>query len=258
MKHPSSLEALKSHPFVALALREGFLIQKTLGPKHPARLEPDYSRDPDEHEFYLLRVGKCLADLLTCCDHLDHIPSYLANYRETAAMKKVGLNRHEYIVLHVEGYLIRVGGLQDRCLKLIDAVFHLLNDDRNATEHIVLKNIKVKRTKVTGAMKTIAKLVQTYAAKRNDIVHHASYTDDSLRILEMYHLVQRSDELDGGKKKTNYSEHIKEMTAEVVRDKRKEFVTFNATLAAALPALLESLQRVYDVERQKLKAYVSA
>jgi hypothetical protein len=256
MNDLSSLAGVKDHDFVDKVLREAVQAQKQLGPKHPVRVDPGYTRDPDEYEFYLIRVGKCLADLLTCCEHLDHIPAYIANYRETTAMKRVGLSRHEYIVLHVEGYLMRVGGFQDRCLKLIDAVFHLLNNPRNITSRVVLKNIKVERTDVPATMKKISALVEKYAAIRNAVVHHQAYSDDQLRMLEMYHLIRRNDEVSRGKARENIAEIIRELTFEVIREKRSEFVAFNDKLGAALPSFLAALEPVYHTEAARLKAYV--
>ena len=131
MGHQLSLSVVQDHRFVDKVLRSTFEAQRGLKDNALIRVEPEYERDPNEHEFYLLRIGKCLVDLLTCCEHLEHIPLYISNYRETSAMKKAGITRHKHLVLHIEDYLIRVSGLQDRCVKLIDAAFHLLNDSRN-------------------------------------------------------------------------------------------------------------------------------
>jgi Cthe_2314-like HEPN len=237
MGNQPSLSVVRDHRFVGKVLLSAVAAQKGLRDKALIRVDAEYERVPDEHEFYLVRIGKCLADLLTCCEHLDHIPLYIANYRETSAMKRAGITRHKYIVLHIEDYLIRVGGLQDRCVKLIDAAFHLLNDSRNTTSQVVLKNIKVVRTEVPSRMKEIARLVQKYISARNEVVHHQAYTDNQLRTLEMYHIIKQRDEMARTQDREHIQEIIKELTAEVIRDKRKEFKDFNGKLAVVLPPL---------------------
>lgn len=256
MKGMPLLSDLHKHSLVDKALLVAVQTQKDLGDKHVVRVEAEYERDPDEHEFYLIQVGKGLADLLTCCQHLEHIPHYVANYRDTPAMKRAGINRHKHLVLHIEGYLIRVGGLVDRCLKLVDAVFHLLNSSRNITAQVVLSNIKVARTEVPARMKDLTKLVQTYAAARNSVVHHQAYTDDDLRMLEMYHLLRRGDEVNGSPSRENVHEIIQELTVEVIRKKKREFVDFNSKLAAVIPELLTELEKAYDQEAKRLKSYI--
>ena len=104
-------------------------------------------------------------------------------------------------------------------------------------------------------MKGISKLVQKYIVARNQVVHHHAYTDNQLRLLEMYHIINQHDELTTKKGLEHIPETIKELTAEVVRSKRDEFKEFNGKLAIVLPPLFSALEPVYEAEAMRLRSY---
>jgi len=241
-------------PFVNDVFRAAMRSQVELRDSHPARVKPHYDRDPDEHEFYLLGVGKAIAELLTCCEHLQNIPLFLSNYHETPSMKRAGINRQRHIVFHIESYIIRVQGLFDRVLKLIDAVFHLLNDPKNCRSHIILKNVKVKHhATVLSTVKKLKKLLERYAEQRNEVIHAGSFQEDRLRILEMYYIVENSERIEGKPPSFDYAGLKSEMTREIVTDKKKEFTAFNVELAACLIEVFVVLAPCYTREEHALR-----
>jgi hypothetical protein len=249
----AELAALREHSFVDEVFRKAIIVQKSLGDKSLIKVEPNYQRDPDEHEFFLIRVGSCVAELITCCDQLSHIPLYLGNHRQTPSMMRAGINRHAQIVYHIESYIIRTQGLYDRVLKLVDATFHLLNAPRACRADVVLQNLKVKRTKVPAATKRLEKLLSRYSKVRNEVVHHHSVKDDELRRLEMYGLYeqrQRAGILSGHR---NISAVKRELTQNILRDKKREFAEFNQELADAIIEVIDSLAPCYKKEDQALR-----
>lgn len=253
MSSVGALSKICDHKFVQRALLRAVDVQKALGDRAPTKIEAEYSRDPGEHEFFLLGVGHCTAELLTCCEHLEHIPLYVSNYHETPSMKKAGINRHKHIVYQIEGYLVRAQSLFDRMLKLVDAVFHLLNAPQNCRSTIILKNLKVKRTRVPIELKRLEKLLGRYATSRNEVVHHHSFKDDRLRVLEMYHIIQDIEPSNPAARRRDYSEIRKERTEEIVRKKKREFLEFNEQLAQAIIAVLDALEPHYKREERGLR-----
>lgn len=240
--------------FVKDVFRAAMHSQVELGDRHPARVKPHYERDPDEHEFYMLKVGNALAALLTCCEHLQNIPLFLSNYHETPSMKHAGINRKRHIVFHIESYIIRVQGLFDRVLKLIDAIFHLLNDPKNCRSHIILKNLKVKHhATVLSAVKKLEKLLERYAEQRNEVIHAGSFQEDRLRILEMYYIVEDAERIEGKPPSFDYADLKSGMTREIVTDKKKEFKAFNVELAACLIEVFAVLAPCYTKEEHALR-----
>jgi Cthe_2314-like HEPN len=151
---------LDLHPFVHDVLEKVAAVDKLLGNRSRATATHDYAREPDEHEFFLIRVAISMAEVLNCWHQLDQIPILLANHCQTATMDKAGINRHSQIVYHVENYLIRTQSLLDRILKLIDAVFHLLNDPRNCRYEVVIKNVKVQVSEIPESIKSFKKLLE--------------------------------------------------------------------------------------------------
>jgi hypothetical protein len=85
MKTKTTVEALRSHPLVQHALLEAVTVQKLLNDRHPVKVNPQYERDPDEHEFFLIRVGSALAELLNLCEQLSHVGVYMTRFSSTPA-----------------------------------------------------------------------------------------------------------------------------------------------------------------------------
>lgn len=254
---PLPFSSLYEAEFVTEATRSAIQVQSSLVDRAPIRVEPQYTSEPDEHEFYLLGVGKALVEVLTCCEHLQNIPAMLTSYRETASTKRVGINRQRHIVYHVESYIIRVQGLFDRVLKLLDSVFHLLNDPRNCRSHVVLKNAKVKHhQEVLASVKRLEKLLGKYAAKRNEVIHEASFQEDQLRMLEMYYIADAASRQDSSFPKRDYAEMIRELSTEIVSEKKHEFMEFNVQLAASVQELFAVLYPCYKAEERALRLRV--
>jgi hypothetical protein len=253
----NDLLELDMHPFSVDVLRRGEAASRPLGDRSRASVVPDYTRDPDEHEFFLLRVAACLVEVLNCCHQLNQIPLYLANHRQTPAMKKATINRHSVIVYHIENYIIRTQSLLDRVLKLVDAVFHLLNNPRNCRFDVVIKNVKVEISDVPESIKSLRKLLGRYSAVRSEVIHEHSIKEDNLRILDLYFLLERWQEIFPRSKRSNARELAQDMTREVLWKKKQEFSEFNKELAIAIAHIFEKLAPYFSREEQALKKRLS-
>ncbi len=242
------------HTFTLDAIDAGYNVFRALDTR-PGKLETKLSRDLDEHEFFLTNVSKALVEVLYCCDHLATIPFLLSNYKETPSLKRVGMDREKYITYQVENYIVRVQGLYDRLLVLINSVFHLLNDQKNCRKHIILKNIKVEITSIPSILKKLENLITPYSKQRNEITHFTSFKDQDLYTLSMFNLIARHRSLDPQESdsKSDIVLLISDSIREIVTSKKKEFLAFNETLADAVIEVLNSLVDPYKKEEHALR-----
>jgi hypothetical protein len=253
----TDLQDLSLHPFAQDALENGVSVQKMLGDRSPSSVVPDYAREPDEHEFFLIRVATSLVEVLNCCHQLSEIPLFLGNHRSTKAMDKAGVNRHSLIVYHIENYLVRTQTLLDRVLKLVDAVFHLLNASRNCRYDVVMKNVKVQVSSVPNPLTQLKNLLNRYTGVRNEIIHQHSIKEDPLRRLALYFLLQRWDRISPREGHANVDELIKESVFEILWFKKKELLAFNKEVALSVSAIFDSLAPYYAREEAALRLRLS-
>lgn len=232
-------------------------VDKQLNNRHPLRVIPDYTREPDEHEFFVLGVAHCMAELLTTWQQLNQIPVLISQHRQTVKMTEAGINRHSLIVYHLENYIVRTRSILDRALKLIDATFHLTNDSRNCRYEVITKNVKVKVSSTSDVIKKLKNLVDRYSGVRNEIVHEHSIKDDDLRRLEFWFLLERWERISPTGKSNIAKDQIKETIFEVLWFKKKELAAFNKELGEALSELFNCLQPYYAREERTLKLRLS-
>lgn len=181
--HP---DKLKDHSFSKKTLLEAVKAQKALEDTKPLKVAPAYKREPDEHEFYLIRVGHAVAEVLTACDQIYHSVVYMSSLKQDAKTKAAGISKHSHLLYHIENHLIRTHALYDRALMLVDSVFHLLNAPAECSQRVIAGNLRVARTGIPKKLKDIRKILGKTIDARNGVVHHESYKDDDLRELEMY------------------------------------------------------------------------
>lgn len=231
-------------------------VDKLLG-SSPLRVAPNYDRDPDEHEYFLIGVAISMAEVLSLCEQLNQIPTLIGNHRQTSAMDKASINRHSLIVYHLENYIVRTQGLMDRVLKLVDSVFHLTNDPKNCRYDVVVQNVKVKVSDVSEPLKRLKKLLARYSGVRNEIVHHHSIKEDALRRLDMYFLLERWEEISPREKRAEFKDLIKETIFEILGFKKRELIAFDDEIAAALSLIFDGLAPYYAREEHTLRLRLS-
>lgn len=218
-------------------------------------LNAEFTREPDEYEFYIHKAGNRIAHLLETCRQLSDAILYLSSFSPSMRMKKAGINWHSHLLYTIENFIIRTSTLYDRALKLVDAVFHLCNAPKECRHNTILKNAHVERTQVPDRMKALRKAVNKYLEDRNSIVHHEAYQDNQLRRLEMCVLLQREPELAGEESSgalQNLPELTKDMIYEIVRVKTREFEEFNTDMCSRIVDLLSELDSEYLRQKRRL------
>ena len=118
---------------------------------------------PDEHEFYMWRVGSALAALLSASDRLNHSVLFLSAYRQTKALQEARITRTDHLIFGIENFIIRTQVIYDRVLRLVDAVFHLMNDEQMLSHELVIRNIRIRHSAIVPILKRIRKKTRQYS-----------------------------------------------------------------------------------------------
>lgn len=248
-----TLDDLRGHSFVRLAMTDAFTIHELLRTGSIATADASFSRDPDEHEFYQLRVGRAIAELLASCEQISQALTYLA-YSPSPRLRREGITSHAHILYHFENHAIRIHSLYDRSLQLVDAVFHLLNAANEISHKVVAGNLKVARTDIPARLKALRAVLAPTFDVRHEIIHRESFKDDALRKLEMYCVVGgfASEDDQGPLKLSRVKARERELAREVVRDRRRDLGAMNARLYEATHELFSKLEPLYKREKAAL------
>jgi Cthe_2314-like HEPN len=247
-----NLDDLRFHPFVKRALADSVNVQVALGDTQPVKVKPAYARDPDEHEFYVLRVGHAIAELLTMCDQIAHSVVYLGSYSRKPAFEAAGVTRGRHLLYHIENHIIRTHSLYDRSLQLVDATFHLLNASTECSHKVVTSNLKVARTNIPAVLKQLRAILGKTLDTRHEVIHRQSFKEDALRQLEMYCILEDSSTLEetGPLSPPAIAHRIRELARQLIKAKKKEFTKINANLFEVVARLFSALEPIYIQEKK--------
>ena len=241
----SAFEALTTHTLVKTAFSNGIAISRSLEVGDPVKTEVSYSRDPDEYEYYVIEVGHTLAHLLGLCEQMKYAVHFLSSYSQTKKTKESKIKRSDYIRYNIENYLIRTQSLNDRVLKLTNAVFHLGIDQRNCKFDTISKNLHVIATSVPGKLKNLWRILGKYRQERNTIIHHISFLEDDLRKLEMYYLLMGCSPENDIQEMKYLPYHARKLAGDYVKQKKLEFGEFNNIIFSEIIELFNILYPEY-------------
>ena len=146
-------DSLKMHQFLHKVWDEAVPLQRMV--EEQGRGEDD--EDVDEYQFYVMRVGYCLAQIMTWVEQLDHAVYYLSDFSYKKQAQEEGINRAKHLIYNVENYLIRLHSVYDRALQLTNSVFHLGVSEESVGHSVIISNMKVARTDVKKLLKNLKK-----------------------------------------------------------------------------------------------------
>lgn len=247
-------DKLKKHPFLDEVWREAAQLQK-----RTEEAEKDGKADDiDEYQFYVLRVGYYLAQLVTWMEQLDHAVFYLSDFSYKREAKDRGITRAQHLLYTVENYLIRLQSVHDRCLQLTNNIFHLGIEDSNVGHSVIVSNIKVSRTEVANSLRAMRKAVQSKAEERHRIIHRESYRDDDLRRLELFYMFDKDtwEEKPGEASFENFQHVRQDLLRRTVSERKAEFSEINERVFEQVHVFLDALSPQYAKERGRIHLYV--
>lgn len=211
---------------------------------------------PDEYEFYLWRVGNRLAILLSHCEQLFHAIFFISNFRQTPSMARAGINRAKHLRYSIESYIIRTQTLYDLVLKLIDAVFNLMNADSQCRHATIVHNMKVNMTKIPDALKPLRKKLTEFEQARHAVIHRGGYQDEDLYRLELYSELENSYRRSGD----DVPEEISflpsarvQITQDLVMRRKSKYSRFNSRILELVADIFVILQDQFEKEKKRLR-----
>lgn len=242
MKH-ENYDALSKHPFVTEVFKKAMEINKEIAQPSGFKAEANFSREPNEEEFYCLQVAYCLSHLLNVIQQMEHTIHYMGNFSPTKPMKNAGITRSSHLLWSVENYIIRSQSVYDRLLILVDRLFHIHNQPNRISHESVVTNLHIARTKIPKALKPVKSALKKYYYDRNTIVHEASYLDSDLRKIEAYTILSTGDE------EETYKEHLKEDLKwdirEFLKKRKREFSRINSNVCLSTKNIFEVMNPIF-------------
>jgi hypothetical protein len=212
---------------------------------------------PDEHEFYLLRVGNRLAVLLSHCEQLDQALVYFSTFRETPTARRAGASRQKYLRYMTENYIVRTQTTEDLVLKLIDAVFHLTNADAQCRHQTIAKNLRVSCTEVPKVLRKLHKRLTDFSEARNIVVHRGGYQEDDLHRMELYAEVEDIYTRTGEPLPTDLAfvpAVRREATRDFVSARRRQYARFNSSIFGLVSEVLDAMLMQFTDEEARVRA----
>ncbi|AOY58384.1 Cthe_2314 family HEPN domain-containing protein [Desulfococcus multivorans] len=244
-------DSLKLNVFPLAVWNEAGPLQKQLDD----RKREGISEELDEYQFYVMRVGYSLAQIMTWMEQLDDAVYYLSDFSYRKDAKDEGVNRAKHLLYNVENYLIRLQSVYDRALQLTNNVFHLGIEESNVGHSVVVSNIKVSRTDVAGQLRAVKKEVEHRAQERHAIVHRESHRDEDLRRLEMFYMFREDtwNAKPDGLTFEGLCHTRSQLLKTVVAEKKKEFTELNQAVFKKVETLFAGLHFQYNKERERLR-----
>ncbi|MGI8547730.1 MAG: Cthe_2314 family HEPN domain-containing protein [Gemmatimonadaceae bacterium] len=129
------------------------------------------TRPERPEEVYLRAVFLAAAELMQLLQQMSYTPAFLASYRATPALKKLGVTRFEYLVYQLENWFIRCTALSDRALILANSVCQLGFRPQDCKLTLITTNAHVRGTDLHPALRALDKHVNAVRPVRNSIAH---------------------------------------------------------------------------------------
>lgn len=217
------------------------IIQATIPKEGGGKASYTLSRDLRPDEEYVQQSLIAASELINVCEQLNFAVEFLSGYRSKSTLASMKLTRLDYIVYHLENHLIRTGMLFDRALQFVNVIFCLGLPERECRFSTIADNHHVLATPVGTAIKELDNMLKPYRAQRNVVVHRRGYIDQALEPIEVFYVLQKSDDdlID------NYFFLMKHMTDKVVAAKRAELNQFNEHAFSKIDQLLLASHKVF-------------
>lgn len=203
-----------------------------------------FTRNLWSEEEYAVKSMIATTELINVCEQMGYCVDFLTGFRSKNFPEHSNITRLDYIVYHLENYFIRTGMVLDRSLLLVNIVFQLGLPEKQCRMATVAENHHVARTTVQKSLKRILKTVSPVQAKRNTVIHERGYTDEELKELEIFSVLEKT----GSDTAKKYFHLSKTMTDNAVASKKEELQKINQEVFKDVIALFDSLEEIFNVK----------
>jgi hypothetical protein len=222
------------------------------------------SRPLHLHEQYLKDSFLALGEVDVLLIQLNHSAILLANFRSTKALKKNKISRYDYIVYHIEGYLLRVTGILDRVLILVNIVLNLkikhykckasymlVDDNKKSGIAGVIKDIDAK---LFNELLSLSAYIDMFREDRNQIAHSKRISYQDLSHIEAYCIVSH-DDVTG--EFTKWAHLFKREADKKVMEYKNDFIKCSDKINSLLQPIFASLENHFNLYYLRSKATVA-
>ena len=207
---------------------------------------------PTPQQRYVRRCLLSAGELVEGHRKMEVALALLSGYRPKRTPAGEMITRGDYVIFQVEGIHIRLVMLLDRALHLVNEVYRLGLPPRECRLGLVSSIESVKDSSIVKALKIIDKTVEPYRKTRNDIVHKGSLSDDRLKDIEAFYLLQRLEDGNQDPVVVTYGPIFKNDMDRYIEAKRSEFKPVIDRIADEINQLLDALHPVYTAFRDGL------
>jgi len=250
---------MKEGPFLRrLTNLSSVIIQKYHQPDQDWQLQ-QAAAAYSQKEQYTVDALLALGEIETVYDQLEQSPYFLANFRQTQALKSKGIARFDHIIYHIESHLFRATGILDRMLLLINCIFELQLPPEKAKAYNILTDKKGNEGKYASVMKSfdstlynnlldLLKVIDKHRDARNEISHQKRYNNKKLNTIEMFHILQTSHNPDFTER--HYLYFAKQEADKVVKVYKEKMLKFNNKIRSLIDAIYTGLENRWVTEYQ--------
>jgi len=195
-----------------------------------------------DYEYYTHNVAFYLKHTIDWCKQLDYIILFMSSFYP----KKGGTLKGRFQLYNVENYYIRLNGVYDRVLQLINAIFNLGLHKEDVRNNKVLNNEMIKQNiDVYLSLKRLKKNIEKHTQKRHLILHKHSMLDKEMLFIELLYLEEMRNYFNCPHKKTIRANHLKSFT----KNKKIEFNNTNKQLSKEMDGLFNCLFKEYEIQK---------
>jgi hypothetical protein len=191
-------------------------------------------------------------ELAVACDQLYYALAYLSGYRQGRMPYGTLITRADHVAYQVENFMIRLGAVTDRALKLVNIVFRFGIQPKDCRRSVVAENAHVAPTPVRKRLDALEEAVKPHRATRNRVVHQERYSDEELRKWEIFFVLERSTASKSDPLIGRYRALYKTMADNDVKSRRKNLLALADHVSDRIARLLESLLPIVERTKKQL------
>ena len=115
---------------------------------YPPRLNAAPARPLTPVEEYVQECFVSAGELVVACNQLEYALVYLSGYRQRRTADGSLITRADYVAYQIENFMIRLGTVTDRALRLVNVVFQLGIQPKECRRSVIADNAHVAPTPV--------------------------------------------------------------------------------------------------------------